>query len=132
MACISKDWKVKRAGAATAVAATAAKRNQSKAVSWADRGEEHDEFNFTKIFEKVDQIDAPTDSTPSGRTTPGSISGWDSELSDLTNSEGDTSGSSEAEAEPDSESEASSSESTEVRDVVTFREKMVSNSFVSL
>ncbi|KAJ2918898.1 hypothetical protein MD484_g1488, partial [Candolleomyces efflorescens] len=114
MACISKDWKVKRAGAATAVAATAAKRNQSKAVSWADRGEEHDEFNFTKILEKVDQIDASADSTPSGRTTPGSISGWDSELSDLTNSEeGDTSSSSEAEAEPDSESEASSSESTE-------------------
>jgi hypothetical protein len=132
MACISKDWKAKRAGAVTAVVTTAAKRDQSKAVSWADRGEEHDEFNFTKILEEVDKNDASADSTPSGRTTPASISGWDSDLTDLTESdEEDASSASESEPEPESESEASSSESTKVRDVFAFRRKLISNSFVS-
>lgn len=108
MSCISKAWKTKRSQGITL------RRPQpKKGVSWADR-EEHDEFDLKKVLQSLSSISSSGNTTPvSSSGNDDVISGWDSDLTELSNSdeEGSTS---DGDSEADSDDESSSSEDVRI------------------
>ncbi|KAJ3513082.1 hypothetical protein NMY22_g15149 [Coprinellus aureogranulatus] len=119
MSCISKAWKSKRSGSQLLPAQDQdGGRSSKKGVKWADRGdreEEHDEFNFRKVIQNHEDEAKSTEAQTSDGPTKGeekAIEGWDSDLTELTQSDSERESSGEEDGY-DSGNEVSESDEQE-------------------